>query len=163
MKANNYDCSIQHLHRMMVENEQLFYQLNVRDNFTLCDGSGAKWEWTMFRLLTMHSSAFPFGINRGKEKIHFCVQRFRTSSSWVLACLDSLHLHACVCVCVHVHMHIYGGHFCSKMMFHSVKTLLSCSTNPTAVCLVYFQGSNCRCRWTWTPHPFAESPMPMSM
>ena len=42
MKANNYDCSVQQLHWMMVENEQLFYQLNVRDNFTLCDGSGAK-------------------------------------------------------------------------------------------------------------------------
>ena len=148
MKANNYDCSVQHLHWMMVENEQLFYQLNVHDNFTLCDGSGAKWKWTMFRMLTMHSSAFPFWINLGKT-FRFCVQRFRASSSWVLACLDSLHMRVCVCVCVFVYV--------------CVCTLLLCSTNPTAVCLVYFQGQSCHWQWTWTPHPFAESLMPMSM
>ena len=44
MKAKNYDCSVQHLHQMMVQNDQLFYRLNVRDNFTLCDGSGWKEE-----------------------------------------------------------------------------------------------------------------------
>ena len=44
MKAYNYDCSVKHLHQMTVQNEQLFYQLDVHDNFSLCDGSGVKWE-----------------------------------------------------------------------------------------------------------------------
>ena len=58
MKANSYDCSVQHLHQMTAQNGQLFYQLDVRDNFTLCDGSGAKWDWTIFRMPTSHSLHF---------------------------------------------------------------------------------------------------------
>ena len=58
MKANSYDCSVQHLHQMTAQNGQLFYQLDVHDNFTLCDGSGAKWEWTIFRMPTSHSLHF---------------------------------------------------------------------------------------------------------